>query len=116
MLQSPVTIGQGDTGRQTAENDRYFLTTQRLGFRRWTPEDVALAVGLWANAEVARFIFANVVPSAAAAEERLAREIATHAEHRFQYWPIFLREGGAHVGCCGLRPYQPEKGIHELGV
>lgn len=38
------------------------------------------------------------------------------AEHGFQYWPIFLRADGAHIGCCGLRHYRPEQGIHEFGV
>jgi RimJ/RimL family protein N-acetyltransferase len=35
--------------------------------------------------------------------------------HRVQYWPIFLRHGGAHVGCCGLRPFDPEEDTFELG-
>ena len=99
-----------------ADGARYFLTTERLGFRTWRPEDVDLAVGLWGDPEVARFIYASGPPDRAAVEERLAREIAMQGEHGFQYWPIFLRADGAHVGCCGLRPYRPEQGIHELGV
>jgi [ribosomal protein S5]-alanine N-acetyltransferase len=94
----------------------YFLTTTRLGFRAWRPDDVDLAIGLWSDPEVARFIHASGPPSPAAVEERLAREMASQKEHGLQYWPIFLRDHGAHVGCCGLRPYRPEQGIHELGV
>ncbi len=94
----------------------YFLTTKRLGFRTWRPEDIYLAVGLWGDPEVARFIYAGEPPGRVALEERLTREIAMQTEHGFQYWPIFLLEGGAHVGCCGLRPYRPEEGIHEFGV
>jgi [ribosomal protein S5]-alanine N-acetyltransferase len=91
----------------------YFLTSARLGFRTWQPEDRELAIGLWGDPGVTRFVFAKS-PTAAEIEERLAREIAMQLEHGFQYWPIFLREDGAHVGCCGLRPYRPS--IPELGV
>jgi RimJ/RimL family protein N-acetyltransferase len=94
----------------------YFLESERIGFRAWTRDDVGLAVGLWGGPEVARFISAAGPPSRAAIEERLAREIASQEEHGVQYWPIFLRDGGAHVGCCDLRPYRTAEGIHELGV
>lgn len=93
----------------------FFLTTERLGFRTWRPEDIDLAVGLWGDPEVARFIYAKP-PGRAALEDRLAREIAMQTERGFQYWPIFLLDGAAHVGCCGLRPYRPEDRIHEFGV
>ena len=45
---------------------------------------------------------------------RLALEIAREKEHGFQYWPLFA---GAEtfVGCCGLKPREPEKKIVELG-
>lgn len=98
-----------------ADMAAYFLITERLGFRTWRPEDLDLAVGLWGNPEVARFIYAEP-PDRAALEERLAREIMMQTEHGFQYWPIFLLEGGAHVGCCGLRPHRPDNRIHEFGV
>jgi RimJ/RimL family protein N-acetyltransferase len=91
----------------------YFLESDRLGFRPWRPDDVDLAVALWADPEVARFITTSP-PTPEDAEARLARELASQAEHGFAYWPIFLRESGEHVGCCGLRPYQP--GQPELGV
>lgn len=94
----------------------FFLETERLAFRCWRPEDIELAMGLWGDPEVARFIYANGVISLAAIQERLAREIACQVDHGFQYWPIFLREDGSHVGCCGLRPYKPEERVHELGV
>ncbi len=97
-----------------ATGDEYFLTTARLGFRTWRTDDIDLAVALWGDPDVARFVFAGV-PSRGAIEERLARERATQAEHGTQYWPIFLRAGGRHVGCCGLRPRQPERAVHEIG-
>jgi RimJ/RimL family protein N-acetyltransferase len=92
----------------------YFLTTRRLGFRTWRPDDLELALGVWNDPDVTRFI--GGPPGRAAVEERLAREIATQAAHGIQYWPIFLLAGGQHVGCCGLRPYRAENEMPELGV
>lgn len=95
--------------------DEYFLASERLGFRIWQPDDIERAVALWGDADVTRFI-SDRPPARGAIEQRLAREIASQAEHGVQYWPIFLRSDGHHVGCCGLRPYLPERGIAELGV
>lgn len=94
----------------------YFLTTARLGFGTWRAEDVELAVGLWGDPAVARFLHADGPPSRAAIVKRLSQEIATQEEHGFQYWPVFRLEDGVHVGCCGLRPYRPDEGVLEFGV
>ena len=93
--------------------DAYFLTSERLGFRTWRPDDIGLAVALWGDPAVTRFISTSPL-SRASIEERLAREIAGQTEHGVQYWPIFLLDGGEHVGCCGLRTYRPS--VLELGV
>lgn len=89
-----------------------FLVSERLGFRRWRPDDLELAAALWGDPEVTRYIGGPASRAAAAA--RLAAEIASQAEAGIQYWPIFQLEDGAHVGCCGLRPWRPE--VPELGV
>jgi RimJ/RimL family protein N-acetyltransferase len=94
----------------------YFLTTARLAFRTWRDDDEPLALALWGDPQVATFIHAHGPPPPAAILERLRREIATQTQHGLQYWPIFLRENGAHAGCAGLRPYRLEDGILELGI
>jgi ribosomal-protein-alanine N-acetyltransferase len=94
----------------------YFLHTERLGFRRWTEEDLDLAVGLWGDPRVTRLIDARGQLSVDDVRQRLAREIAIERTHGVQYWPIFLREGGAHVGCCGLRPHDLAARVYELGA
>ena len=90
------------------------LASDRLDFRRWRPDDLELAAALWSDPEVTRYIGGPASRAAIAA--RLAAEIASEAAVGFQYWPIFQRNGGAHVGCCGLRPCRPADAIHELGV
>jgi RimJ/RimL family protein N-acetyltransferase len=91
--------------------DKYFLTTDRLGFRHWTEADEPLAFGLWGDPEVSRTLGGPFTDEQI--RQRLAKHIAMAREHGIQYWPIFLRANGAHVGCCGLQPYKPA--IPELG-
>ena len=91
----------------------YFLTTQRLGFRCWTEDDLPLAMGLWGDPEVTALMGGPFAPEAV--EARLKREIARFMEHGVQYWPIFLLDDGRHAGCAGLQPYCEEAGVYELG-
>lgn len=91
----------------------YFLRTERLGFRRWSRDDLDLALGLWGDERVTRLIGGPFSPEQV--RERLAREIANYDAFGVQYWPVFLLAGEDHIGCCGLRPYQPEQRIYEIG-
>lgn len=91
----------------------YFLKTKRLGFGRWSPDDLLLASGLWGNPEVTALIGGPF--SAEQVERRLNAEIVSGDSYNVQYWPIFLLEDGRHAGCAGLRPYRIEQHIYELG-
>jgi RimJ/RimL family protein N-acetyltransferase len=92
----------------------YFLQSERLGFRQWCETDIDLAMGLWGDPEVTRFIGGPL--SRAQVQERLSREISTMQSRGVQYWPMFLLATGEHVGCCGLRPYKTEEKTFEIGV
>ena len=94
----------------------WLLTTPRLGLRTWRDDDIDLALLLWGDPEVSRFIHAGGPPSRESVEKRLANEMETQRAHGIQYWPMFLLEGGDFVGCCGLRPYRLDDKVHELGV
>ena len=91
----------------------YFLRTARLGFRPWSAGDFELAMALWGDIQVTRFIGGPF--SEKEVQERLARELVFMKEHGVQYWPVFLLGDGDFTGCCGLRPYRLEDGIYELG-
>src|SRR5262249_44695927 len=91
----------------------YFLKTARLGFRLWSLDDTPFAHALWGNAEVTKF-FGGPFPEDEV-RVRLQRELTRHETYGFQYWPIHLLADGHPVGCCGLRPYWPDKKIPELG-
>ncbi len=93
----------------------FFLTTPRLAFRRWREDDEPLALALWGDPELARYIFREP-PTREAVRARLDVEIANEAAHGLSYWPIFLASTGEHVGCCGLRPRAAAADVPELGV
>lgn len=93
----------------------YFLQSPRLGFRYWRDTDVELAMDLWGDPAVTRYIAARgYTPHEVRA--RLQREIETQDTYGVQYWPIFLLATGEHVGCCGLRPREIQARTLELGV
>jgi [ribosomal protein S5]-alanine N-acetyltransferase len=94
----------------------YFLTSERLGFSVWRSDDLALAMALWGDPEVSRFLTASGRMTDDEVRERLGREIRNGKANGFQYWPIFLRESGEFVGCCGLRPHGNDIRELEMGV
>lgn len=91
----------------------YFLSSERLGFRWWSEDDLPLALALWGDPQVTKFFGGPF--SEEEIERRFATELQRGRAHLFQYWPMHLLDGGEFAGCCGLRPYQPELGIPELG-
>lgn len=87
--------------------------TARLFFRTWSAEDLPLARALWGDERVTARIGGPF--SDQAVQARLEAELQRQEELGSQYWPLFLRSSGAHVGCCGLRPYDAARGVLELG-
>ncbi|HEY3806177.1 MAG TPA: GNAT family N-acetyltransferase [Kofleriaceae bacterium] len=85
--------------------------TERLAFRPWRDDDLALARALFGDARVTALVGGPFDDAQVAA--RLAGELATQREYGFAYWPIALRAGG-DIGCCGLKP-RPTPGELELG-
>jgi len=93
----------------------YFLHTERLGFRLWHEDDLELAIGLWGDIKVTSLFDARGRWSDAEVKDRLALEINTYELYGVQYWPIFQIRKCEHVGCCGLRPYDLDGKIYEIG-
>jgi RimJ/RimL family protein N-acetyltransferase len=77
-------------------------------------EDLLLALRLWGDPAVTRFITSGFTETEIRA--CLEREIESQETCGIQYWPIFLLASGAHVGCCGLRPRPGHPRVPELGV
>jgi RimJ/RimL family protein N-acetyltransferase len=92
---------------------KIFLKTDRIGFSRWSQDDIKLAELLWGNPEVTRFICASGEFNADDIVNRLNKEIANNTEYQVQYWPIFELISNELIGCCGLRPYNENE--YEIG-
>ncbi|MFN3202050.1 MAG: GNAT family N-acetyltransferase [Bradymonadia bacterium] len=90
--------------------------TPRLAFRLWRVDDLDLAQGLWGDPRVAALISARGHFDVGEVSAMLQGHIESQVEHGIQYWPMFHRESGAHVGCAGLRPHDLEKNVVEFGV
>lgn len=93
----------------------YFLTRERLGFRHWTEDDLDLAVSLWGDPRVTRLIDARAQLTRDEVRERLDLEIRNQRDLGVQYWPFFVLESGDFAGCCGLKPYEGDRTLYEMG-
>jgi len=89
-------------------------SSARLTFRSWTDKDTALAEALWCDPEVTHFFGGPMTSEQACARLDLERERENNLG--MQYWPMFLRETGEFAGCAGLRPWQMDPTIVEVGV
>lgn len=94
----------------------FFLITKRLGFSLWSEEDISDASELWGNSEVTKFIASDGKMSDEQICQRLKKEIENHKNYNIQYWPIYIKEINQNVGCCGLRSYDLENKIFEMGI
>lgn len=94
----------------------YFLKTQKLGLSIWNEADFDKALELWGNPNVTKFITATGNMSRDEVSQRLNKEITTYKTYKVQYWPVYLLETNEFVGCCGLRPYNLDDNIYEIGI
>lgn len=94
----------------------YFLKTNRIGFSRWTSHDLPLAITLWSNPQVTKYIAGHGIMNKEDIEKRLRTEIENNQKYDVQYWPVFQLTTNQLMGCCGLRPHGQgyELGFHFL--
>ena len=92
----------------------YLLTSAHLGLRPWTDNDLPLALDLWGDPAVTRYLGGPF--DSAAVRARLSTEIAQFQQTGLQYWPLFHHNDHVHVGCAGLRPYPAAPRTFEFGI
>lgn len=90
-------------------------SSPRLRFRSWMVEDLSLAVGLWGDPEVTRWIDARPRLDEDAVRALVEREVGFERRAGVQYWPIFDAVEGRHLGCAGLRPRVEAHGVMGAG-
>lgn len=94
----------------------FFLTTERLGFSLWDENDIGNALELWGNPQVTKFITVHGEMLEEEIYKRLNLEMESYEKYKVQYWPIYYKENNESLGCCGLRQYDEEKKIFEMGI
>ena len=92
------------------------IETDRLFFSTWEENDVKDAYELWGDSEVTKLITASGKMNEEEIKNRLKKEIENYEKYGIQYFPLYLKENEVFVGCCGLRPYNIEKNILEMGI
>ena len=96
-----------DADGHGSQRTLFFLTTERLGFRCWTPSDLALVTEFFSDPKITAPLGGPFSPAKVRAW--LAEEIDYGTKAAVQYWPIFRRDTGEHIGCCGLLPISEGK-------
>ena len=92
------------------------IETDRLFFSTWEENDLKYAYELWGDSEVTKLITASGKKNEEEIKNRLKKEIENYEKYEIQYFPLYLKENEVFVGCCGLRPYNIEKNILEMGI
>ncbi len=94
----------------------FFMVTGRIGFSKWRNTDFTLAKKLWGDKAVTEFISASGTFTDDEIAVRLKTEIQNDELYGVQYWCIFELSTETLVGCCGLRPYDIQNSVYEIGV
>jgi len=93
----------------------YFMKTEHIGFSYWTDDDLELAIQLWGEEDVTRYICATGKFTQQSITDRLKVEVKNEKNYQVQYWPIFDLMTDQLIGCCGLRPFKSEQCSYEIG-
>lgn len=89
------------------ERPHYVLHTERLGFRRYRPDDAAALAAVFADAYARRFY-----PEHGRREKLtgwIEWNLRNYEEHGYGLWALELLDGGTFVGDAGLT-WQPVEG------
>lgn len=89
-----------------------FLSSERLCFGFWRESDIDLAWELFGDSDITKYVGGPF--SRAQVLERIRSEMSSRECIGVQYWPLFRRDDGEFVGCCGLKSC-PEPGCYEMG-
>jgi ribosomal-protein-alanine N-acetyltransferase len=81
----------------------HLLETDRLRLRPVAADDLDHFAALYGDPDVMRFIGQRVPMTREQTRERLDFMLDHWRRHGFGMWSLFLKDGGAFVGRCGMR-------------
>jgi len=91
------------------------IHSDHLTLTTWTENDIEAAQRLWGDPKVMEFIDIRSALNREHVEEQLRREIDRQNKYGVQYWKVLLKANAEPIGCCGLRPYDLENRVYEIG-
>lgn len=91
-------------------------SSKRLYARCWQLSDIDAAKKLWGDPKVLEFIDVRAALTEDDILLKLQQQMALQSQYSVQYWALVLKSTNEIIGCCGLRPYDLEKNIYELGL
>ncbi len=83
------------------------LLTARLTLRPWTVDDVDRLHALWADPDVRRYLWDDVVITRERAQETIRSAIESAARERFGQWLVLESTSENLAGFCGLSRREP---------
>ncbi len=89
--------------------------TRRLKTRCWEYADIDIAQQLWGDPAVTQFIDVRDSLTLTEVNEKLLQQIKLQERYGMQYWILIEKQTGHEIGCCGLRPYNLEHNVLEIG-
>ncbi len=95
--------------------NEYIFKTQRIGFSIWQECDLDLALSLWSNHEVMKYLSSSGFYNDEQVCSRLKQEISNYNLYGVQYWKIYTLCESQFIGCCGLKPIEGYANSYELG-
>lgn len=108
----------GRANREIIYSDKYFIQSDRLGFKIWTLDLLQQAKEIWFDPQVTKLIGGPYTKNEVLS--KLLNEIETYKSNKLQYFPMYLKDKVSDVdifvGCCGLRRYKNNISINEIGV
>lgn len=90
------------------------LETQRIEFKDWESIGFNFAEKLWKNKNVTEFLSSTGEFSEDIIEQRYNLEVSNYKKFSFQYFPLFYKENGEFIGCCGIKKYIGKLGREKL--
>ncbi len=90
--------------------------TSRLIFSTWSSDDIDDALLLWGDSNVMTLLDSRGSLTRKHVEEKIEYEIDCQLKQSIQYWKLNDKVSGIFIGCCGLRRFDNEADILELGV
>ncbi len=93
----------------------FIVETERLGMRRYHPDDAEMFLALFSDPEVMRYIPNELAPDNVDEMRQMLVDYPDYKKHGFGRWSCILKETGRFIGFTGLKFLEDFGGEVDLG-